>query len=535
MGLRINTNVISVKAQRNLGVNTQALNRALERLTSGSRINAAGDDAAGLAISEGLRSQVRGNQQAIRNANDGFGFLATADGALGELTNIAQRMRELSLQAATGSVSTNDRLNLDAEVQQLLQEFDRIAKDTEFNGARLLDGSFQTTELQVGIRKGQSISFNIGNARTSQLGAQAIRSGAQNSITAPVNGLILNDVGVGNSISDGKSSVGASYSALSIANAINNKSGETKVFADVLATKATLWNLEFTASGFDGDLAAGEFKINNVSITGTALTNVNSMIDAINLQSTFTGVQASLVAGSTDDVVLTANDGRNVVVEVAAAAAGTDFYEVLNDTANFGAVSGVFGMYADAQFSAISNLSRGTYMNFGVSSGSGFSTGSTISATYSALPAGLSQGIVRTGAIQLRSSDDVVITGSNVLAAIGFAATTVQVTNTTALNSLNISTQSGASDALAIVDSVIRKVTDLRAGLGAIQSRLTTSVANLSITSENLSAAQSQIRDADVAVETAELTRAQILQQAGIAVLAQANTSSQAALQLLKF
>jgi flagellin len=482
-----------------------------------------------------LRSQVRGNQQAIRNANDGFGFLATADGALGELTNIAQRIRELSLQAATGSVSTNDRSNLNAEVQELLSEFDRIAKDTEFNGARLLDGSFTTTELQVGIRKGQTISFNIGNARTSQLGAQAILSGAQNQITAAVNGLVINDVGIGNSTSDGVSSVGSSYSAIAIAEAINNKSGETKVFADVLDTKVTLWNLEFTASGFDGDLSQGEFKINNVSITGDSISNVNSLIDAINLQSSFTGVKAALVADSLDDVVLTAEDGRNIVIELTTAGAATDFYEVLNNAANFSSVSGAFGMYNAAALSAAANFSLGTYLNIGTSDGSGFSTGSGISATLTTALTGVSQGVIRTGAIQLRAAEDIVVGGANVSQALGFSSQTIQVSNTTALDSVDITTAGGASDALAVVDSVIRKLTDLRAGLGAIQSRLQTSVANLSITSENLSAAQSQIRDADIAVETAELTRAQILQQAGIAVLAQANTTSQAALQLLRF
>lgn len=534
MGLRINTNVISVKAQRSLNVNTHALNRALERLASGSRINAAGDDAAGLAISEGLRSQVRGNQQAIRNANDGFGFLATADGALGELTNISQRIRELSLQAATGSVSGNDRRNLNSEVSELLKEFDRIAKDTEFNGARLLDGSFQTTDLQIGIRKGQTISFNIGNARASQLGAQSIKSGAQGAISTSVGGLIINDVGIGNSTSDGVSNVGGSYSARAIATAINNKSGETKVSADILETKVELRDIG-SFSLFSGDLAAGDFKINGVSITGSSLSNVNSIIDAINLQSTFSGVKASLENGDADNIVLTATDGRNVVIELASAANSAGIYHVFGDTDNFDSVSGVFNhFYTVAALSPAANLSLGTYWG-GLTINSSGGVSAFVGVSQDIASYALSQGVIRTGAIQLRGSDDIVIAGSNVSQSIGMSAQTIQVSNTTALNSVDISTQSGATDALAIVDSVIRKLTDLRAGLGAIQSRLTTSIANLSITSENLAAAQSQIRDADIAVETAELTRAQILQQAGIAVLAQANTSSQSALSLLKF
>jgi flagellin len=527
MGLRINTNTISVKAQRNLGVNTNAMNRALERLTSGQRINNAGDDAAGLAISEGLRSQIRGNQQAIRNANDGFGFLATADGALGELTNISQRIRELSLQAATGSVSASDRQNLNSEVQQLLSEFDRIATDTEFNGARLLDGSFTTTELQVGIRKGQTISFNIGNARTTQIGAQALYSGAQNAIRSGVNGLVLNGIGIANSASDGVSSVGAAKSALAVANAINNKSGETKVSADVLDTNVTLFDLTFASSY---DLASGQFEINGVSITGDDIDNVNTLIDRINLKSSFTGVKASLVDGTTEDVVLTAQDGRNIQVNFHG---GNSFINVLADSDNT-AAGGIFAGAA-AMFAASSNLSdvgfSGIVVTGSVTAGNVLSTGiETVSGAFVS-----TDGFVRTGAVQLRASEEIEVAGSNVSQSLGFVAGTVEVSNATALDSVDISSQSGAADALAITDSVIRTLTNLRAGLGAIQSRLQTSIANLSITSENLSAAQSQIRDADIAVETAELTRAQILQQAGVAVLGQANVSAQTALSLLRF
>lgn len=527
MGLRINTNTISVKAQRNLGLSTNALNRALERLTSGQRINAAGDDAAGLAISEGLRSQIRGNQQAIRNANDGFGFLATADGALGELTNISQRIRELALQASTGSVSETDRDNLDAEVQQLLSEFDRIAKDTEFNGARLLDGSFTTTELQVGIRKGQTISFNIGNARTSQIGAQALYSGAQNSIKGAVSGIVINGIGIANSESDGVSTAGATKSALSVANAINNKSGETKVYADVLDTTVTMYDLSFSAAY---DLATGTFEINGYSITGTGIDNVNTLIDRINLKSTFTGVKASLASGSTDDIVLTAQDGRNIQVDFH----GGTFYGVIDGSGNFTRADGIWAGYSttlvmtDGVNSATMSVTTPLF-----SIGFSVVSGETVSAV-----AVSTSGFVRTGAIQLRSSEEILVqeaSAGTASLALGFVDGTIEVSNATALDSVDISTQSGASDALAITDSVIRTLTNLRAGLGAIQSRLQTSVANLSITSENLSAAQSQIRDADIAVETAELTRAQILQQAGVAVLGQANVSAQAALQLLRF
>jgi flagellin len=329
-----------------------------------------------------------------------------------------------------------------------------------------------------------------------------------------VNGLVLNGIGIANSTSDGVSSVGAAKSALAVANAINNKSGETKVSADVLDTTVTLFNLGFTGPAYD--LGSGEFEINGVSITGDDIDNVNTLIDRINLKSSFTGVKASLSDGSTDDVVLTAQDGRNIQVNFHGDA--DDFAQVFDDAMNF-SPGGLFAGYTVQIFSL------------------GFS-GVTAHATPFETVSGAfvtTHGFVRTGAVQLRASEEIEVAGSNVSQSLGFVAGTVEVSNATALDSVDISSQSGAADALAITDSVIRTLTNLRAGLGAIQSRLQTSIANLSITSENLSAAQSQIRDADIAVETAELTRAQILQQAGVAVLGQANVSAQTALSLLRF
>ncbi len=289
----------------------------------------------------------------------------------------------------------------------------------------------------------------------------------------------------------------------------------------------TLFDLTFASSY---DLASGQFEINGVSITGDDINNVNTLIDRINLKSSFTGVKASLVDGTTEDVVLTAQDGRNIQVNFHG---GNSFINVLADTENT-AAGGIFAGAA-AMFAASSNLSElgfsGIVNSGAVSSGNALSTGfETVSGAFVS-----TDGFVRTGAVQLRSSEEIDVAGSSVSQSLGFVAGTVEVSNATALDSVDISTQSGAADALAITDSVIRTLTNLRAGLGAIQSRLQTSIANLSITSENLSAAQSQIRDADIAVETAELTRAQILQQAGVAVLGQANVSAQTALSLLRF
>jgi flagellin len=502
MGFRINTNVIALKAQRNLGYTTKALSNAMQRLASGSRINNAGDDAAGLAVSEGLKSQVRGLQQSIRNANDGVGFLATAEGALAESTNIAQRIRELAIQAANGAIGNNDRANLNNEAQQLIAEFDRIATSTSFNGVFLLDGSFQTTSLQVGTRLGDTIQFNIGNARASALGSLAILSGARGQLTAGLSALNINGTAIGASqgSDDTLSSSGNSYSAIAIATRVNAFSGTTNVYADVQPTVITGNNLNFGA--YQGDLSVDGLKINNIAITGTGINNVNAFIIAINNYSNQTGVTASLQANATSSIYFAAADGRNIQIQWSGAAATTNMWGVWNDATS-------------------SNVSAG-----GISAGYIFT--STLIST-SAL------NIVRTGSVQLRSSSAISLTGSSNSAALGFASTSISVSNGTALNTVSIGTQTNATNSLAVVDAVLTQLVNLRASLGATQNRLDITSSRLGIVSENLSAANSQIRDADLAVETAELTKNQILQQAGIAVLGQANTTAQNALQLLKF
>lgn len=498
MGLRINTNVISIKAQRNLGSSLKALNRAMERLSSGSRINNAGDDAAGLAVSKSLRSQVRGLQQAIRNANDGVGFLSTAEGALAESTNIAQRIRELAIQAANGAISDNDRTNLNSEVATLIEEFDRIATTTEFNGVFLLDGTFSTTSLQVGIRKGQTIAFSIGDARSTVLGGLAALSGVRNQITSTTANLVINGTAVAQATAaaDTISSTGNSYSAVAVAKMINAKAGTTKVYADVNTTLLQVNNLIF--SSYAGDLNTDKFAINGTAILGTGVTSVNAFINAVNNYSATTGVKARLQTSSTDDIELYADDGRNIQLQWTTAAATSGLYGVFTDASNYTA---------------------------------GFSTGVVFSTStgYSA-----AANLVRTGSIKLRSASAVTIAGSGVSAALGFSSTSIATDNTNAVSSITVSTQANATDALAVIDAALTQLVNIRAGLGAVQNRLETSASRLGITTENLSAAQSQIRDADIASETAELTKAQILQQAGIAILAQANVSAQAALSLLQ-
>jgi flagellin len=520
MGLRINTNVLSLNAQRNLGSTTSSLSRALERLSSGSRINRAGDDAAGLAISEGLQSQVRGLRVAVRNTNDATGFLNTAEGALGEMTNITQRIRELAIQAANGTLSVTDRNYLESEKDALIEEFNRIASQTQFNGVTLLDGSFQTTNLQVGVNKGETIAFRIGDARASSMGALATISGAQG-VMAPYSSYTLSINGVAidapSSSDDNKSSLGNQFSAIALASQINEKQALTNVKAEVQETvirfSDTRFSIQSSAQTIDQN-----FSINDVVISGSGITNAQMFVDAVNDFSNATGVQARLRDGSVSDVELYASDGRNIELTFTTQAA---FSAAINSTfAGALIASTMFGV-------SLSGGAAGIGLNVYSVTG--------VAATVSARLIASSAIIVRTGAIRLISSQDINISGPTDTSILGFSSGAYAVDANSAINQVDLSSQSGASEAINVADAALKQITNLRASLGAVQNRLDSTSNNIGVMLENISAARSQIRDADIAEETAELTRAQILQQAGVAVLGQANSASQIALSLLRF
>lgn len=502
MGLRINTNVLSLNAQRSLMETTKALGRSLERLSSGSRINRAGDDAAGLAISEGLDVQVRGLRQAIRNTNDSLGFLSTAEAALSEMTNLTQRLRELAIQSANGVMGDEERAYLNDELVALLAEMNRIANQTEFNGTRLLDGSFGQTQLQVGVNQGDVIGFSIGDARTSQLGALAIKSGVQNILDSAFSGITIGGVSISvESEYDDLSTAGGFYSALAMSKAINIKSGLTGVSATALETQVNFNDLTFTK--YKGSIDAGNFKINNVDIVG-ASTNCDEFIALINNASASTGVKARLIGG--DDVQLYAVDGRNIEIDLAG---GT----VFSSSASSNLVNAIF---------TLSSNWRGTTNGFNVL----FTAPNVFSVANEIL----------SGAIEIRSSNSITIDGINSSLAFGFAEDVISVGNAgDSLSNIDIGTQQSAQSSLYIIDATLSKLSELRSNLGATQNRLDSTIRNISISLENISSARSQIRDADIASETAELTRTQILQQAGVAVLGQSNSSSQVALGLLQF
>ena len=475
----INTNVASLNAQRNLGKSQGALQTSLQRLSSGLRINSAKDDAAGLAISNRMSTQIRGLNQAVRNANDGISVAQVAEGAMQETTNNLQRIRELAVQAANASNSASDRQALNAEVTQLVAEINRAATSTTFNGVKVLDGSFSSQAFQIGANKGETISFSVGSMKADSLGVGNTSgySTTTNSTATTgalvAGGLSLNGFQVGATTDDGVSQSGnADGSAIAIANAINAISGDSGVNASVNANTLTT---TVTAGGTD----ISGLEINGVSITAaltaSAAAASTEFAAAVNAVTDQTGVTATVTNATAGSVTLTAADGRNIT---------------------------------------IGNASTG-----GGAGGSGLSNGTTF------------------GTVTLSSSGSAGITiGGSQAANAGLVAgfDAASVVAGAGVSTIDISTVSGAENALAIVDAALSKVDSERANLGAIQNRLDSTIANLSNISENVASARSRVQDADFAKETAELTRNQILQQAGTAMLAQANQLPQSVLSLLQ-
>jgi flagellin len=403
MAQTINTNVASLNAQRNLSMSQSSLATSMERLSSGLRINSAKDDAAGLAISERMNTQIRGLTVASRNANDGISLAQTAEGSLGNIGDMLQRMRELAVQSGNATNSASDRKALQSEVGQLAQEIDRVAKTTTFNGTKILDGSFAGAVFQVGANSGDNISVGgLGDAKASELGSIQFATGSVTSIDAST------ITGYSTAIAAGTLSI------------------------DIGSTTISLDKIDAASSGSErlGQVAA-----------------------AINSKTADTGVTA-FVTGKAD---------------------GTFDIEFRSEAMDLSATTPTATSVALQGFSA--------------------ATG-------------------------------------------GFGAMTLAVDTTAAdikgVDSIDVSTQAGAWDALKKIDDAINTVDSSRATLGALQSRFENAISSIGSQSENLSASRGRIVDADFAAETANLSRAQILQQAGTAMVAQANQLPQSVLSLLK-
>jgi len=482
----INSNVASLNAQRNLNTSQSSLNTSLTRLSSGLRINSAKDDAAGLAISERMTSQIRGLNQAARNANDGISLSQTAEGALGEIGNNLQRIRELAVQSANATNSASDRASLQAEAAQLTAEITRVASQTQFNGTNLLDGAFLNQSFQVGANANQTINIaSIADSRATALGSHILNTTgtAMGTATAAAAAVAANGVTVEADLAlttNKGTATGISYAvgadAKTIAAAINTAASNIGITATA-TNSATLGNvasagtLSMTLNG------------SSVSAVVTDKSDLSSFAAAINgLQST-TGVTASFATpGDKSVITLSTTDGRDITV--------VDFN-------NTGATK-----TADIVAGTTTRTLTG-----------GAATDST----------------TITGTIELASSAGQITAGNGNADVFG---TSVSAFSSVATLDLLSATNSQA--ALKTLDAALAQINSSRGDLGAIQNRFSSTIANLQSTSENLSASRSRIQDADFATETANMTRGQILQQAGVAILAQANSLPNNVLSLLR-
>jgi flagellin len=489
----INTNLASVNAQRNLNQSQGAQTTALQRLSSGLRINSAKDDAAGMSISSRMSSQINGTTQAARNANDGISLAQTAEGDLNQISTNLQRMRDLSVQSANATNSASDRAALNNEVQALSQEIDRVAANSSFNGVKLLDGSFTAQNFQVGANAtvNDNIQLAITSARTTQLGGVGATTAATRTGTATTTAIVAGDVTL-NGFQVGASVAGAlpgdtAASAKQIAVAINAISGSSGVTATANATSVA----GAAASAAVALTAANSFSVNGITVGaiaagGSVAGQGANTAAAINLISNQTGVTASAHA-TTGAVTLTAADGRDILLaDLAGATAGT--------------------------------AATATGLVIGVA-GTGTTTHGTIT-----LNSTNANGIVQGGAAAARAG----------LTAAGLVTAATTTSNVSAISAIDISTAAGATSALTAIDGAIATVNASRSALGAYQNRFASVVSTLQTTTENLTASRSRIQDTDFAAETASLSRAQILQQAGTAMLAQANQLPSQVMTLLR-
>jgi len=490
----IATNVGSLNSQRQLNRTQNDMARAMERLSSGLRINSAKDDAAGLAISTRMTAQIRGLNQAARNANDGISLAQTAEGALSEIGNNLQRLRELSVQSANATNSATDRASLQAEASQLIAEVSRVAGQTQFNGLNLLDGTFTSQSFQVGANANQTIAVSsIADSRASALGAHTLVADGTitgNTVVSATAASTGNGIGAETDLTltttSGGTTSAISYainsSAKTIAAAINSAASGIGVTATA-TNSTTLSGLSaagtVTFNLFGGDTSAGGTSAISVSITDQ--NDLSNLVSAINGVQSSTGITAAFTTtGSKASITLSTTDGRNIGV---------------GDFANTGAGTASFG---------------------GVTLTSGAATDSSIA----------------TGTVSLSSTKGAISTAN---ADVGvFALAGVNNSVFTSVAALDISTATGSQNAIAALDAALNQVNTSRGDLGAVQNRFSSAIANLQTSAENISSARSRIRDADFAEETSELSRTQILQQAGTAMLAQANAAPQNVLTLLR-
>jgi flagellin len=609
MPLVVNTNLASLNTQRQLSLANQSINKSLERLSSGLRINRAADDAAGLAIATRLQAQVRGLQQAARNANNAISLVQTSEGALNSVTDILQRLRELAVQAASDDNTDLDRTALNNEATQLRDELTRLANTVEFNGTTLLDGTFSGKKFQIGANADQTLTFAIADVRATAIGQFASQAvNVDDGIASPVSN------GVGN-LSAGEFSINATdvlatsdsddqVSVVSIGGGALTAGLSGATYADDLLTASLNINgTNVSLSGISGATTtslAGDIAslINTAAVTdvtarvistsllvleGQGGTNLvlgadNAAAVTVAAYSSASGLSATLGLGSGSSFIgssgstsaITTYNGQSSALAKAAAVNGVrsttgvsanveentlTFTNSVSSASlasgdlyvngvNIGAVTvatndsnGALAAAINGQSSSTGvkasvsggkltlNAADGRNISIAATSGAQTSLGNSGDVTFTGV-----SGVVR-GNITLTSTENFTIAGTTSDFG-GLAATTYVASGN--LSTLAITSRSLANTAITQIDSALDDINTSRSSIGAIQSRLQTTINFLDTAAENQAASESRIRDADFAFETAQFTRSQILVQAATAILAQANAQPQVALQLLQ-
>jgi len=471
-----------MKAQNSLNGANSKLSMSMERLSTGLRINSAKDDAAGLQISNRMSSQINGIGVAMRNANDGISIAQTAEGAMGESTNILQRMRDLSLQSANGSNSAEDRTAMQKEFNSLQSELTRIAETTSFGGQKLLDGSYGTQSFQIGSEANETINVSLKSVAANNIGAYQ------------------------------SDALGSKFGGAFTATANNASAG-----GDIIITKGSTSTTVTTDADATAAQVASQINKAGTGVTATAQTNVQA-----DVATTFAG----------GGLTMTVNDGTNTSsIDVSGVIDNQDLSDRIN------AASGDTGVTSsiDAQGILTINSSKGSDITFATDATAG--TGSLVlnnvagdgtNVSTATLAGGTASTQTAAGSVSLSSSSAYSISGAMA------AEVSAEVSGVfTGVNTANISTAAGSQSAIDIIDGAIASIDSQRADLGAIQNRMSFTISNLSNVQSNVTDARSRIQDVDFASETAELTKQQILSQTSSAMLAQANQLPQTALSLL--
>lgn len=520
MAISVNTNVSSLNAQRNLAKSGEGLATSMERLASGMRINSAKDDAAGMQISTRLTSQISGLGVAQRNANDGISMAQTAEGALQSSTDILQRMRELALQSANGANSTSDREALQKEVTALQTELTRIADTTTFGGQKLLNGDYGTQQFQVGSDSNQTIGVTLNSAAAKDIGLTGVGFSMASALSGfsdaretafDADGKTLN-VTVGANSND--LTLKSGMSAADLAGEVNTTEGLFGVSAKTAAA------VSFSANTNADDTVS-------LSVAGIQITANDTV------ETTGDDTVASLkgiIDGSTAIQEALAAKGITVSVNTPAGAGTSDNSLIFSNSTgeNIEVTMAISGGAANGAGGAIQSWD-GTAVT-----GSPVGVTATADATDSATTT-VTGNLDFSKAVLADDAGTLTITGDGGAGGLsgGGSATKDTSTKLISIESLDISSAGGSQSAIDVIDAALQQIGNERAELGAVQNRFSQTISNLANIQENASASRSRIQDTDYATETAQMTKNQILQQAGTSILSQANQLPQAALSLL--